>query len=539
MTSIPCLTLMLAVLLISWGSPVCVLIGIPILLLFGSSPRGVAGAIIFKAIRKPRNNYSLLILLGALPLISVIIHNQVQRREGVHTLQSRIDINALPARLRRDIDRDCAIRSTQTVSVEKAAEAAAAAVELEALNAPPHDDPAVLERHRASTRRRVARYRGRGRILTVEELVKAQLRLENPALEPETLDRPLRDLAPLLKRFDWRSLKVVPWVRDQGDCNRCWALVATEAFESSLMIQQANFGFRGVDGVFIAGRISLSDETTIDSVPPRDCSALGRHELAFKHFFDFGVPLTGLNLVPENDRQDRDFKLGVGNCTGKKKTGIKAIGWGYVHLPPHETPTEQEMKEALLEHGPLVAMVSNDGFHDYRHPDNDDDAIHTEKGFLEYPEDTAPVFETDTQKGTNHSVLIIGWDDTKTGKMQPSKGSWIIQNTFGTKWGYQCDGPRVMSGDFRSEDRGFMYIRYGSNSIGQFAGWIEAPLLTQRWMEGTENSESNLISEALPQRGRSATKSAASKRRGRSATKSAVSKRRGPSATKSAVSKKS
>ncbi len=366
-------------------------------------------------------------------------------------------------------------KSKKTLSAaEKAAEDASEKEELKAVGAPPQNDPAALKRQRESMLRRVDRYLKRFKIRTVEELMKDQ------GLDLQTPDKPLRELIPLLKRFDWRRYQVVPYVRDQGaDCQICWAEVATEAFESALMIKQAKFATLGSDRLVLeVERISLSVKTTLDCVPPRNCEKGGRHEKAFKHYFEFGVPVKGINLFPPSNQLDPDFKLAVGNCTRKEKTGIKAIGWDYVHLPPHEIPTVQEMKEALLEHGPVVAFVCNDKFEDYRHPDNDDDAIHTEKGFVEYPEDTAPVFETDTENVINHYVLIIGWDDDKR--------AWIIQNTFGTKWGYQCDGPRVMSGAFRSEDRGFMYIRWGSNQIGKFASWIEAPLLSQGWRKKIE-----------------------------------------------------
>lgn len=142
----------------------------------------------------------------------------------------------------------------------------------------------------------------------------------------------------------------------------------------------------------------------------------------------------------------------------KGKTGIKAVGWDYVHLPPHEIPSVRKLKEALLEHGPLATMVTADG------------------AFAAYGQPGTPlVFETDNQDAPNHVVLLIGWDDEKS--------AWVIQNTRGTQWGQQCDGPKVMAFDFRSEDRGFMYIRWGSNHIGQYAAWVEAPLLTEGWQK--------------------------------------------------------
>lgn len=47
-------------------------------------------------------------------------------------------------------------------------------------------------------------------------------------------------------------------------------------------------------------------------------------------------------------------------------------------------------------------------------------------------------------------VLLIGWDD--------EKGAWLVKNSWGEEWG----------------EKGFGWIKYGSNNIGVFAAWIDA-----------------------------------------------------------------
>src|SRR5690606_12507461 len=44
-------------------------------------------------------------------------------------------------------------------------------------------------------------------------------------------------------------------------------------------------------------------------------------------------------------------------------------------------------------------------------------------------------------------IVLVGWDD--------SKNAWLMRNSWGTNWG---------------ED-GYMWIDYGSNSIGAYAAW--------------------------------------------------------------------
>lgn len=74
-------------------------------------------------------------------------------------------------------------------------------------------------------------------------------------------------------------------------------------------------------------------------------------------------------------------------------------------------------------------------------------------------EDIAPVLHPDRNGQLDHDVLLVGWDD--------QKHAWIIQNSWGEDWGYQCNPQRGT--------RGYGYVAYGT--FGHFAAWIESPLL--------------------------------------------------------------
>ncbi len=362
---------------------------------------------------------------------------------------------------------------------------------LELLNQPPQTDPVALAAHRATMARALALHKNSFRTeltlpngqkiavlqRTVEEAIKAQIQQANPTLPPEELQKSLRELVTNqpFPKFDWRSLRVTPFVRNQGDCGSCWAFAATEAFESSLMTQRANLLPTFVTDEQrhpVTIKISLSVRSTMDCVEGGlgGCKA-GRHERAFNHFFEFGAPLGGLNIFSETDKEDSDFKPKEGHCTKKEKTGIKALAWDYVQPDPKRTfdiPPELDLKIALLEHGPLVVMVTTDEL--FKQYGKEPEASVQTLAEDDFPLDNAKLFEGKTHSEfPDHYVLLIGWDDAKE--------AWIVQNSYGTEWGYQCDGPRVMPHAFRSTDRGFMYIKRGTNDIGVFAAWIEAPLL--------------------------------------------------------------
>lgn len=121
----------------------------------------------------------------------------------------------------------------------------------------------------------------------------------------------------------------------------------------------------------------------------------------------------------------------------KKNTGhpFRGIAWGYVGSS-NKVPSVSQLKSALCTYGPLTV------------------AVRVTTGFQAY---TGGVFSEKDTGSINHGVTMVGWDD--------SKGAWLIKNSWGTGWGE--------TGGYGSE-RGYMWIKYGSNSIGYAAAWVRA-----------------------------------------------------------------
>lgn len=91
-------------------------------------------------------------------------------------------------------------------------------------------------------------------------------------------------------------------------------------------------------------------------------------------------------------------------------------------------PPVDQLKEALCNYGPLVACVSaTDLFSAY----------------------TGGVFNENNMGTVNHAVCLVGWDD--------DRGAWLVKNSWSTSWG---------------ED-GYIWVAYGSNSIGYGAAWVQ------------------------------------------------------------------
>jgi cathepsin L len=113
----------------------------------------------------------------------------------------------------------------------------------------------------------------------------------------------------------------------------------------------------------------------------------------------------------------------------------RIIGWGPVGAG--NQPTVDEIKAALLKHGPLVTGVyATPAFHAYR------GGVFAEDG-RDIPAD----------RPTNHAIVIVGWDDRRGG------GCWHLQNSWGVQWG---------------EGGGGMWIQYGSNNVGRYCFWLRA-----------------------------------------------------------------
>jgi len=124
---------------------------------------------------------------------------------------------------------------------------------------------------------------------------------------------------------------------------------------------------------------------------------------------------------------------------GEVRTGItrryRAVAWGQVGRPKVPLRVE-ELKAALLEHGPLVVnLYVTPAFQKYR---KGVFAEHYKPGKDEPPH--------------NHEILLLGWNDRK------GHGAWWIKNSWGPKWG----------------ELGYCWIEYGCNNVAWDAWWVKA-----------------------------------------------------------------
>lgn len=121
--------------------------------------------------------------------------------------------------------------------------------------------------------------------------------------------------------------------------------------------------------------------------------------------------------VPYQGRDDQ--------CSNEGQTPYEIDTWGWVD-PVNMVPSVDQIKAAMCKYGTVTAAVA------------------ATPAFISYG---GGVFNERSNSQINHAIVLVGWDD--------SKNAWLMRNSWGTNWG---------------ED-GYMWIDYGSNSIGAYAAW--------------------------------------------------------------------
>jgi C1A family cysteine protease len=230
--------------------------------------------------------------------------------------------------------------------------------------------------------------------------------------------------------FDWRDYGKVTSVKDQDPCGTCWDFAATSTLESAVLMNESvayNFSEQSVALCVDHSWTYLYDNST------DPCLAGGNCWLASEVFIRKGS-------VPETCNPYDGSAL---NCDGscvcddcppvKKVDGFRVAAWNGSQI--------DTIKNAIYNNGPAKLSYFHDW--DYEYWDTTWGAIY----------DYFPCIE-----GTNHAVIIVGWNDDvpHPNPSHTGTGAWIIKNSWGTAVPWAA-GAGISDGYF--------YIAYDSSCV--------------------------------------------------------------------------
>lgn len=209
-------------------------------------------------------------------------------------------------------------------------------------------------------------------------------------------------VAALPSTFDWRvQAGGLPPVNTQASGD-CWAQGTVGVLESLLKIHGENV------------RISVQQVIS--------CSGAGsaRRGGFFAHEYH---RVTGAVTTPEYPYTGRDTA-----CKRGLSPTYFLARWGYVGAKGRN-PTTTEIKQAILEHGPVGTTITANA------------ALQRFRG--------DGVFRGCSRARTNHIEVIVGWDD--------AEGVWFVRNSWGPSHGKD----------------GYAKIPYGCSRVGEIATYAD------------------------------------------------------------------
>jgi C1A family cysteine protease len=244
-----------------------------------------------------------------------------------------------------------------------------------------------------------------------------------PPLPPEVAAPspfPTEAAGPLPSEFDWRPLGIVPPVRNQKSCGSCWAHATVGVMESAL--QKSG-----------TANVNLSEQFLVScNRDGHDCDG-GWSFFAHRYHYDrLGKNQEAIGAVLESEKP---YSATNGTCTKAYNHPYRLYKWGGINN------TVEDIKRAILTYGPIATDVCVGTWFQLW-------GYAPELGYFDIDE------SSDCAGGTNHEVILVGWNDNG------GNGFWKLRNSWGTGWGYS----------------GYMQIKYGISNVGSYSTWVSTAI---------------------------------------------------------------
>lgn len=208
--------------------------------------------------------------------------------------------------------------------------------------------------------------------------------------------------------YDARELGYVTPVKDQGDCGCCNSFTVIAMLESAIL---RNHG----------ATYDLSEENA------KECFYQARTTMAGG--CNGGTDKMIINLLTQKGavlESDERYSPYDNICDLRDKPVVRVTDWEI--LSKDKKASNNIIKQNIMDHGSVYSVIN--------------------QNCLSRSYNGRSVIKSTSSRWNGHSVLIVGWDD--------SKGAWIVKNSWGTKWG----------------DNGYGYVGYGAAGIGTWSSVI-------------------------------------------------------------------
>nr|XP_028566177.1 cathepsin W isoform X1 [Podarcis muralis] len=225
-------------------------------------------------------------------------------------------------------------------------------------------------------------------------------------LPPSLRDSDNSRLGKLTKSCDWRKAGVIPAVKYQGKkCRSCWAFAAVSNIEALWNIHR-----------HVPRNLSVQEvlDCTYNKI-----GCLGGYVWDGLRTVFNSSGLSSSRLYPYTGRNQ--------TCQKHQKRTVTQID-GYELLPRDEN----YIARILASQGPVTALLNQARLQNYQ------------KGIIQSPSQSCNPMRLD------HAALIVGYDEVKSRRGSWVGPYWIIQNSWGERWG----------------EKGYFRLHRGTNTCG-------------------------------------------------------------------------
>jgi len=200
------------------------------------------------------------------------------------------------------------------------------------------------------------------------------------------------EVSALPTSFDWRGKGAVSPVKDQKACGSCWAFSAAENIEGQWQLGGNPLVNLSEQWIVDCSHGCLHSEPTLCN---GGCGG-GLPWLAYADIMKHGY-LTTETAYPYTGYD--------GTCKNPAAVGAKISNWTAIK------PDQDSIISFLVQHGPLSICLNANMLMSYA------------GGIISGTPNECPSI------GTDHAVLLVGYDNTG------EKPIWIVKNSWGTNWG--------------------------------------------------------------------------------------------------------